>query len=201
MSRIGNREHFSVLIVASRGKRHSTLSDIKPWAAEECSGFGVLLPLTAGGIAEAARAGAVSAFRELRICQGLWRGSPGHREGRGSCSSHREAVSTWPDLKPCWAMGIYCTLCIWLNVLPASSWAVLRCSACRAGTSPCVSAHVCTSAMTLVHWQLSYLTAQLWPGPLAGLPQPGQMPSCFYCWKGKWSILGRTTRWLCVSAV
>lgn len=69
--------HFSVLTVVSRRKRHSTLSDIKLRAAEECSGFGVLLLLTAGRVAEAAQAGAVLAFRQSANLPGAVEGQPG----------------------------------------------------------------------------------------------------------------------------
>lgn len=90
MSWIGNGEHFSVLIAASRGKRHSISSDTKLWAAEECCGFGVLLLLTAGGIAEADQAGAVFALKLLQICQGLlWRGSLGRAEAAAAATKRQ----------------------------------------------------------------------------------------------------------------
>lgn len=161
MSWIGNGVHFSALIVASRGKRHSTLSDIKLWAAEECSGFWVLLLLPAGAIAEAAQTGAVFPFRQLPICQGL------QQPQRGSFYLTRFEITLGSG-------GLLSPLHLTERalVLPVS-FSALCCHAPPAELAHfCVCPHMCTPTVTVVHRQLSYLTAQLWLCPLAGLPQP-----------------------------
>lgn len=190
MSWIGNGVHFSALIVASRGKRHSTLSDIKLWAAEECSGFWVLLLLPAGAIPEAAQTGAVFPFRQLPICQGL------QQPQRGSFYLTRFEITLGSG-------GLLPPLHLTERalVLPVSSSALC----CHA--PPAELAHFCVCPhMWLLQWlwctdssptSLPSCGCVLWQGYLS----PGQMPSCFYCWKGQWSVWGRSMRWLYISAV
>lgn len=194
MSWIGNGVHFSVLIVASRGKRHSALSDIKPWTAQECGGFDVLLPVTAGGIAEAAQAGAVFAFRQLRICQGLWKGWQKQLQQPQRDSFYLTWFETTLD------SGDLLHPLHWACCCPPAMLLspVLWCSACRAGTSPRISPHC-----VLLRWLWCTASSRtslpgcgcvLWQGYLS----PGQMPTCFYWWKVQWSILTRSTGWLCI---
>lgn len=205
MSWIGNGVHFSVLTVASRGKRHSTLSDIKLWAAEECSGFWVLLLLTAGGVAEAAQAGAVFAFRQLTICQGLWRGQPGAWEGQRQLLQPQKASLYLTRFETTLGSGGLLHpshLTERAVVFPVSSWALC----CHALPAELAHLPVSVPMCALLQWlwstdstptSLPSCGCVLWQGYLS----PGQMPGCFYCWKGQQSIQGRSTRWLCVSAV
>lgn len=185
--------------MVSGGKRWSTLSDIKPWAAEECSHSGVLFPVISSGSPSRS-----CVYRwATAYLPGLRRGSWEHGEGRGSCDSGTEVVSAWPDFQSghwfqmrlrvrnhtgprgfnsLFFLDWMCYRSPTLLLSPA-----LECSAHTADEPPWVSP-VCISAVTMAHCWLSCLTAQLWLHPLAELPQQWTTVQLTSLLKGTWSI-------------